>query len=208
MATQKKIVSKYLEYVLEKDERPSSVYKLAKELKIKEEEVYEHFNSITAIEQFVWESFFVETKEKIESEEVYREYSVREKMLAFYFTWLETLKSNRSYVLFVFRNRKPLDLDFYFLDNFKKHFKGFVSDLMLEGQETQEVATRPYISSLYPRFFALQVLSILKFWVRDNSKGFEQTDAYIEKTVNFSFDAIGPSAIDSAFDLFKFKFQS
>ena len=49
---------------------------------------------------------------------------------------------------------------------------------------------------------------VLDFWVKDKSKGFEQTDAMIEKSVNTSFDLIASSALDTVLDFAKFMYQN
>ena len=77
-----KIKEAYLDYLLEHGEAPPSVYQFTKSLKMKEAAFYEHYNSFTALERDVWRGFFDQTLERIQSEDVYREYSVREKLLA------------------------------------------------------------------------------------------------------------------------------
>jgi Tetracyclin repressor-like, C-terminal domain len=49
---------------------------------------------------------------------------------------------------------------------------------------------------------------ILDFWVKDKSKGFENTDAMIEKSVNTAFDLMGSTALDSVLDFAKFMYQN
>jgi AcrR family transcriptional regulator len=208
METIEKIRKALIEYVLEQDERPKSVYLLAKKMKMKEEDFYEYFSSIEAIEQSIWLDFFEETKKRIESEDVYAGYSVREKVLAFYFTWLEILKANRSYAIFAYRHKDRFDLSPHFLQPFKKAFKDFTEELVLEGRETQEIADRRFITEVYPRMFWLQAMGIFRFWVKDTSPSFEKTDVFVEKAVNFGFDAMGSNVFDSTFDLFKFAFQN
>ena len=51
------------------------------------------------LENAIWLSFFEKTISIIENDAAYPEYSVREKVLAFYYTLIEVLKENRSYVL-------------------------------------------------------------------------------------------------------------
>ncbi|MCU0447168.1 MAG: TetR family transcriptional regulator C-terminal domain-containing protein [Microscillaceae bacterium] len=208
MNTAEKIRQNFIEYVLEKNEKPKSVYQLTKQMQMKEEEFYEHFSSLEALEQAIWLGFFEETKKRIESEDVYAGYSVREKVLAFYFTWLEVLKVCRSYVVFNYRHKSPFDLSPHFLKTFKKAFKDFTEELVLEGRESQEIADRRFITEVYPRVFWLQAMGIWRFWVKDTSPNFEKTDVFIEKAVNFGFDAMGSNMLDSSFDLFKFAFQN
>jgi hypothetical protein len=44
----------------------------------------------------------------------------------------------------------------------------------------------------------------MNFWLNDKSKGFEKTDACIEKSFALSFELISNNAIQKAFDFGKF----
>ena len=48
---------------------------------------------------------FEETLANVESQDVYKEYSVREKFLSFLFTWVEELKKNRSYLVSLYKDK-------------------------------------------------------------------------------------------------------
>lgn len=210
MSLGEKIRKSFIEYTLENEKKPT-VYLLCKKNKIKENEFYEHFNSIENIESEIWKDFFEESKTKIESDDTYVNYSVREKLLAFYYTWIEVLKENRSYILQTFPQMKDMEVinnQLSQFQEFKEAFKEFSEVLLSEATETGEIPTRTFISSQYPRIFWVQALSILNFWVKDHSKAFEKTDAMIEKSVNFAFDLMGRSFLDSSFDFFKFIFQN
>jgi len=63
------------------------------------------------------------------------------------------------------------------------------------------------VTDKYKYLLWWQPVSIVKFWVKDKSKDFEDTDALIEKTVNFSFDLMRSNGMDSFFDLAKFHVQ-
>lgn len=94
------------------------------------------------------------------------------------------------------------------MDNLKVGFKEYARDLVMEGKESQEVTPRRFLNERYPDAFWLQLLMILDFWVKDKSKGFENTDAMIEKSVNTSFDLMGSTALDSVLDFAKFMYQN
>ncbi|MBB6005676.1 TetR family transcriptional regulator C-terminal domain-containing protein [Arcicella rosea] len=204
-----KIKQAYIEYFLENGTQPPSIFAFTKKLKMKESEFYEHYNSFELLESAIWLGFFNETKSKIESEEVYATYSVREKLLAFYYTWIEVLKQHRSYTAQTWRliDKRKLKTP-VFMTDLKVAFKDFCHDLILEGKESNEVQPRKFIDERYPDAFWLQFLMILDFWVKDKTKGFEQTDAMIEKSVNTSFDLMASSALDSVLDFAKFMFQN
>jgi len=70
------------------------------------------------------------------------------------------------------------------------------------------VAERPYLDQRYPQLFWLHMIVLLGFWKDDSSSDFEQTDAFVEKSVNLAFDLIGKGTLDNAIDFAKFLFQS
>jgi hypothetical protein len=205
-----KIRDAYIDYLLEHGKEPASVYQFMKMLKMKEGVFYDYYNSFSAIEKDVWKSYFDETLSRIRSESVYNEYTVREKLLAFYYTWIEVLKDNRSYVTYSVNRMERKGFRWKnadFLHAFRSAFLDFVNDLIAEGKETEEIVDRPLIGSRYDDGLWQQLIFVLKFWVNDDSLGFERTDAAIEKAVNLSFDLMSRSALDTAFDFARFLYQ-
>jgi hypothetical protein len=178
-------------------------------MKMKEIEFYDHFNSFELLESDIWLGFFRETISKIEADSVYTTYSVREKLLAFYYTWIEVLKNNISYASQTWRliDKRRMKTP-VFMTDLKIAFKEYARDLIMEGKESREVQPRKFFDERYPDAFWLQFLMVLDFWVKDKSRGFEQTDAMIEKSVNTSFDLIGSSALDTVLDFAKFMYQN
>ncbi|HET8859326.1 TetR family transcriptional regulator C-terminal domain-containing protein [Marivirga sp.] len=203
-----KIKEAYIDFVLEHGKEPASIYKFAKDLKMKEVDFYNHFNSFKALQKHIWADFLKETIENLHSEEAFVEYSSREKLLALYFTLIEVLKTNRSYAMMNLQKMRKGDLKPAFLDAFKNHFYKFVDEILLQGKETEEVIDRPIIGDRYAEGLWIQTLFILQFWANDDSKDFEKTDAAIEKAVNVAYDLMGKSPLDSMFDFAKFLFQN
>jgi AcrR family transcriptional regulator len=208
MENREKIKKGYIEYLLENDRQPASVYLLAKQLGISDADFYQAFNSLNAVEEAIWKDFFDEARLKTESQETYVQYSVREKLLSFYYIWIEVLKTNRSFVEYRVTRNYP---HAYTLPNtslFRQAFKEYINELLREGRTTTEVVHRPFLIERYADGFWQQALYILNFWVKDVSQNFEQTDALIEKSVNTSFDLVGRTPVDSLFDYFKFVYQN
>lgn len=204
-----KIKNEYMAYLLEHGKDPSSVYQFAQQLTIDEEKFYDHFNSFEGIQQEIWQDFFLEVKSRLESDNTYNTFSTREKVLSFYFTLFEVLKSNRSYVCKQIKDTNKADLNPQYIKLFKEHFSQWINDIIAEGKEADEIAMRPnVINDNYDKGFWLQTAFLINFWVKDNSKGFEKTDAAIEKSVNLGFDLIGKGTIDSILDFGKFMFQN
>ncbi|RYF45740.1 MAG: TetR/AcrR family transcriptional regulator, partial [Cytophagaceae bacterium] len=181
----------------------------------------------------VWLTFFTDAKRAIEADATYQAYSVREKLLAFYYTWVEMLKAQRSFAVYSFGRLNPANRggmadgmtamspvgkagmmgrrtngNSQVLMPFKEAFYDFARDLLAEGRESREVEPRPFLTDRYPNALWTQTLFILDFWVRDVSKSFEKTDTAIEKSVNTAFDLIGRSPLDTLFDFAKFAYQN
>lgn len=203
------ILEGYKNYVLEHGSAPKSVFKFAKDLKMKEEEFYSYFTSFESIKSAIWVEIFDETIRQVESQEIFREYSAREKFLSFLFTWIEELKKNRSYLLSLYESKSQNLMNLpKEVTEFKQKFKDFANEIILEGKETEEIASRPIISDRYDEALWFQTWFVFRYWLDDRSPRFEKTDAAIEKSVNLAFDLMGKSALDSFLDFAKFLYQS
>lgn len=208
ISTDQQIREAYITYVLDNGQVPASIYKFAKDNKMKEVDFYNHYNSFAALQKHIWKGFLEETIENLHAEEAFAAYSSREKLLALYFTLIEVLKENRSYVMIDLHHMRKGDLKPSFLEAFKKRFHTFVDEILLQGKETEEIVDRPILGDRYAEGLWIQTLFILQFWAKDDSKGFEKTDAAIEKAVNVAYDLMGKSPLDSMFDFAKFIFQN
>lgn len=188
----------------------TSVLSFCKKIKLDENEFYDHFNSLDDLDKAIWEHIFEEVEKSLSKEENYLNGLAREKVLFFYYTLVEKLKSYRSYVLFKRGNEKLVKAakDTSDLKKFKSKFEDWMKSIVDEGVEKEEIADRQQLTDQYFRVFWIHFLFILEFWIKDDSKGFEKTDAAIEKSVNLAFELIGKGPLDSAIDFAKFIFQN
>lgn len=198
----------YMDYLLNNGQRPASVFKFSIDLGIREEDFYTHFGSFDGLERQIWKGFLERTLFRLKTDESYAGFSIREKILAFYYTFFEDLKSNRSFILLQLDQHNKLELVPEFLKDFKKTYEDYVEGLLTIGKGNGEIAKRPYLDRGYPQLFWMHMAFLLTFWKADNSAAFEQTDAAIEKSVNLAFDLIGKGAVDAAVDFAKFLYQT
>ena len=150
------IMDLYLDQVLTHGRIPVSVYAFAKANDKTEQDFYKQYNSFDHLENDIWRSWLVSTIEVLEADENYVDYTVREKILAFYFTWMQHLLNHRSYVMLRFSLVGQKDMP-SFLRSLKVVFENYMHELMIEGKDTQEVASRPY-DRHYPKGFWAQFL--------------------------------------------------
>lgn len=205
-----RIKQAYLDYVLRNGTPPASVFKLTKKLGLPEQEFYRYYANFDVLDRELWADFGREAYDIASKEPVWAEYGTREKLLGFYYTLLEVLKRNRSFALQALRrslHRMP-GLTPRVLDGLRQEFEEFVTNILREGRQSGEIASRPLIENTYPRFFWQQLLFVLGFFARDESVNFERTDAAIEKAVTLSFDLVGRNTFDSATDFVRFLVQN
>lgn len=207
--TREKIIRAFIEHVLETGKQPVSVYKFAQSINLSEEEFYNYYTSFQGVKGAVWEQIFDETMAKMRAQEVYPSYSAREKLLSFYYIWVEVLKRNRSYLLALYEGHPDFKkITPQEVRSFRHKFKDFAKGIIREGKANDEVVDRRYISDKYDEALWVETLFIFQFWLKDNSVSFEKTDVAIEKSVRLVFDLIGRTAVDSFVDLAKFLYQS
>lgn len=205
--TEEKIIGFYMDYLLEHEAYPKSVYKFCKENKIKEDEFYAFFGSFESLQKGIWNKFHSNTLNLLNKNKEYGSFSNKDKMLTYFYTFFELLTLNRSYVLFTLDgNRKMLD-KIGELKELRSHIKDFASELIEEGNLDKTLK----ITKQSPRIFSegawVQFLFLLKFWIDDSSSGFEKTDLAIEKSVTTIFDVFNNTPLDSIIDFGKFLYK-
>ena len=97
--TKDKIVSMYMKYRLENNEKPRSVYQFVKTNGFDETEFYSFFGTIESVEKEIFIMFLDKTVELIRKDPSYEAYDMKSKVLSFYFTFFELLSANRSYIV-------------------------------------------------------------------------------------------------------------
>jgi len=204
MNTSEEIQNAYIDYVLTKGVKPASVYVFAKENNLSEEEFYNFYASFEGIEESIWTELSNKALTEVQNQEIWEQYSSREKTLAFFYAFIELLKSKRSFVLYSLKDSGQSIGTPAILKGVKMLFEGFASGLVDQGVESGELANRRFLTSKYKDALWIQFGVILNFWAKDNSPGFEKTDEAIEKGINVTFDLFGKSPLDSLFDYGKF----
>jgi hypothetical protein len=197
-------IEAYMNYVLEHEKTPASVFKFCKELKSSEEQFYGFFGSFDGLRQAIWNSFFDHTVKLLEKNKDYAQFANREKMLSFYFTFFELLTANRSYVLYTLGESRDVMKNLSELKGLRKHIKEFASELIEEANDNRSNRLLKQPVPVFSEGAWLQTLFIMKFWMEDNSPSFEKTDLVIEKSVRAIFDLFDNTPLESVLDFGKF----
>jgi hypothetical protein len=205
--TKNDIISWYMEYVLEHNEEPKSVFSFAKKHNFDESLFYQHFGSFEAVETGIFKAFFDNTHAVLEKSEEYQSFNARNKLLTFYYTFFENLTANRSYVVYALDHQKNQLKSMKALKELKKSFSEYIEHLDIETLDLKEERLQKIQQRGLKESAWFQLLVTMKFWLDDSSPSFEKTDIFIEKSVKASFDLIDTTPIKSIIDFGKFLFK-
>lgn len=205
--SEKDIISYYMEYVLEHNKQPKSVYIFSKENNFEESKFYDYFASFETIQKQIFKAFFENTITALNKSEDYQSFDARNKLLSFYFTFFENLTANRSYVVYALDQYKNSIKNLTVLSELKKSFTHYIDDLDIETLDIKQEQIDKIQRRALQESAWLQLVLTIKFWLEDSSASFEKTDIFIEKSVNTSFDVLNIAPLKSVIDFGKFLFK-
>lgn len=202
--TEIQLVTKYIDSLLETGKQPSSIYVFSKSFEIDEADFYAFFSSFEQLEKRIFEMFFENALTVLEKNDDYKTYEAKNKLLSLYFTYIEILTQNRSYVIQALNTHKNGLQNLKKLDSLKKIFGLFIDELQIEKIDFNQEKIEKFQNKAIKNVFWAQFLILIKFWIDDTSSSFEKTDIFIEKNVQASFDLIQTQPLKSLLDLGKF----
>jgi hypothetical protein len=205
--TRDKIVSMYMNYRLENNDKPKSVYQFAKTNGFEETEFYTFFGNLESVEKEIFKIFLEKTVELVQKDSNYETYDMKSKMLSFYFTFFEILSANRSYVVMCLKEHQNQLKNLMQLSSLRIGFKDYISaiisdEVRIKNEKFQDIQKKAIQETSW-----IQLLLTMKFWLDDESPAFEKTDIYIEKSVKVTFELMNTAPLDSLIDFGKFIFK-
>ena len=137
----------------------------------------------------------------------FRSFSNKDKMLTYFFSFFELLTLNRSYILFALDNDKNLLRTSTQLSGLRHGFKAFATSLIDDANADKSMKILKQNPLILAEGAWIQFMLLLKFWIDDDSPGFEKTDLAIEKSVTTVYELLDNSPIERILDLSKFLFK-
>lgn len=201
------LITLYMNYVLEHEVTPKSIFKFCKSNDLDEAVFYEYFGSFDGLQKAIWSKFFTNTEALMLKNEAYGAFSNKEKMLTFFFSFFELLTLNRSYVLFALESNRNMVQNMAQLKGLRMQIKGFATRLINDGNAEKKSKISRHNPTVFSEGAWLQFMFLLKFWMDDESAAFEKTDMAIEKSVNTIFDLFDNTPLDNIIDFGKFLFK-
>ncbi len=199
--TKDNIISWYMEFVLENNHQPKSVFSFAKENNFEEADFYKFYGSFETIEDAIFSEFFHHTILILNKSEDYKNYDARNKLLSFYFTFFEILSANRSYVVYALKSVKK---DLKKLKTLKTEYTKYIEELNINRIELKQETLEKIQNTSIKESSWVHLIISMKFWLDDISPSFEKTDIFIEKSINARFDLMDIKPLKSIIDFGKF----
>lgn len=203
METRQRIEEAYIDHLREHGRPPVSVFRFCKDLEVEERDFFSEFPHFDAVESSFWGRLVDRVAEAASVREGWDGYNARQKFLSFLYLFQEELLAYRSLFLLRFHG-KPSMMTPPNLKGLEDGFRAFVKPVLDAGRENGEIAKRGRLDKLQAGGLYLHLRSVIDFALKDDSKGYERTDAYIEKSTSVVFDALATQTLDSALDLVRF----
>ena len=202
--SQNTIVQLYMNYVLEHNHPPKSIYTFSKSNGFEEADFYQFFANFEVLESAIFSLFFTNTLNTLETSKDYPTYDSRNQLLSFYFTFFENLTANRSYVVYALNESSNQLENLKKLKGLRSKFLNYIDQLDIEVLQIKNKQLEQIKDRVVQETYWIQLMLTLKFWLDDASTSFEKTDIFIEKSINASFDLINISPLKSFVDFGKF----
>lgn len=203
---QAKISKRLKEYLIKEKTLPKS----SKDL-FKGKESEKTFETVVAepkaLFAHIMESYITETLQVLEEDENYIEMSVREKLLSFYFVFINQLKGDEEFLKTVF-SPKQFQLLKSVREAMRPPFMEFIEHLIQEGIVNEEIKSRMVLDKIYSMALEKDLIIVLKFWLKDESEEKAKTDELIERLVNLEMNALGPNFLDDLIGIGKMMLEN
>ncbi|WP_343329182.1 TetR family transcriptional regulator C-terminal domain-containing protein [Polaribacter staleyi] len=198
------LISWYMEFVLENNHQPKSVFSFAKENNFEETDFYKFYGSFDVLEEAIFSEFFHHTITVLSKSEDYETFDARNKLLSFYFTFFEILTANRSYLVYALENSNSDFKKLKTLKGLRKEYINYVQNIGIEKIDLKHEKLEKIQDKSIQESSWFHLLVTLKFWLDDVSPSFEKTDLFIEKSINARFDLMDIKPLQSIIDFGKF----
>ena len=171
-----------------------SVRTVAKELKLKREEVYNHFSSKNAILRFFYVLCFEEYIKQIDEINDYSKYSLEEKLGHLVYTHIELFQKEKEFVESSFNE---IIYKANANNKFQKSLEDEIEKILNDSEGDASILPSKYLSM----FLVKELFHIFKFWIKDDSEKSEQTIELVDKIIAFIGEILSNQIITKGIDL-------
>ncbi len=197
-----------MHWVNEHETEPKSVFKFCQNNSFSEAEFYDEFSDLQSVKEEILSELWKQSINSLSAQEFYHEANSNEKLLSVMYGFFESLKTHRSYLVQAYKGWSNPTEPIHSLAPWRKGFIAYIEGIDLSSMKIGVEMIDKNTQKLNSNALFANAMFVFHFWLNDKSKGFEKTDACIEKLFVLSFDLMQNDTLKKAIDLGKFLFQS
>jgi len=163
-------------------------------------EIFNYFSTKQDILEFYYTSLVIKYQLMIEEIEDFETYTISEKLSNFIYASFDMMKEQKAFVEATFR---PIIMDSFNRTDYEEHIEKLFKTFFRNDPQISLSSTLV----LRPLFFRLMVkkyLSIVNFWLNDESEGQELAMEFVDKLTAFIQEVMYNSVVDKGVELIKF----
>lgn len=212
MAKKKKIsasdlIDIYMDEVVQLQGKPADIATFANTHNFEEDDFYAHFESFAAIEQAIFKILFDTSVATLAESPDFVSFSKKDKLLSLFYTFFENLTLNRDFVLITVGSYGNQLMALSLFSDMKISFTGFMGMLNFETISLNIETVENLQKTSITEGAWIQLLLTIKFWMTDDSVELQNTDIFIEKSINTSLELLNTQSFQNILDLGKFLYN-
>jgi len=205
--TKIKLIETAVDVIIEKGYKNASMREIAKRAEVSDPTIYNYFPTKEQILYAYIELKHQESMEILKNIEDFESYTLREQLQSLIETELELYLKDREFIQAIF------DLAFYSssvkleeLYHTKELFTQMIEEMFSLAVEAGEIESQPF-GEFIPLLFWDYFIAVVAYWLKDDSKGFENTTRFIDYSMGIMESVIHSNILSkiSDFGLFLFK---
>jgi AcrR family transcriptional regulator len=205
--TKAKILKEAVNLIIIKGFNNASMREIAQNAGVSNPTIYNYFPTKEKIIYAYIEEKHKETAQLLSEIEDFHTFTLREQLQTLIETELELYLEDREFIIEIFDMAfKPSGLKWESLFNTNKLFVEMVADMLdsaIEAKEIEEPPFREYIPKLFWDYF----VTVVAYWIKDDSDMFENTTQYIDHSMGVIEALLSSKVLSRASDLGMFLFK-
>ena len=206
--TKAKILESAVDLIIEKGFKSASLREIAKNAGVSNPTIYNYFPSKERLLYAYVEEKHKQTALALQEIEDFNTYSLREQLQTLIETELEFYLEDREFILqisdMVFHSSGLKVESLYSTNDLFIDMVGDMLEIAIEAEEIAELPFKEYMPKLFWDYF----ITVVAYWVKDDSESFENTTQYIDHSMGVIEALLQSQILNRASDLGMFLFKT
>jgi AcrR family transcriptional regulator len=206
--TKEKILEAAVDLIIEKGFKTASMREMAKNAGVSNPTIYNYFPTKETIIYEYLKQKHLKCAQILKNIEDFNTYTLREQLQTLIETELELFLEDREFLLQVSDMAfSSSNLRLESLYDTKELFITMVADMLELSVEAGEIEDQPFKEYL-PLLFWDYYISVVTYWIKDDSEGFERTTEFIDHSMAVIESLLASNILSKVSDLGMFLFKT